>query len=364
MIDQAELAEARILVVDDEPANLRLLEQMLVGSGYHRVTSIMDPREGLDHFRAERPDIVLLDLHMPELDGFELLGSFRAELPPDAYVPIVVLTGDSSPEAKRQALAGGAHDFLTKPFSYHEALLRIKNLLTTRHLHLNLREQNQALDERVRTRTRELEAAHLEALERLARAAEFRDDDTGQHTRRVGDLSARLASELGADPQTVELIRLAAPLHDVGKIGVPDAILLKPEALGDREWAVMQRHTTIGAELLAGSTSALLQLAERIARYHHERWNGTGYPEGLSGEEIPLEARIVAVVDVFDALRSERPYRSAWPLERVLDEVRNQRGRHFDPRVVDAFLKVVDPVSGGAPRAQPAAGNGSRPFPS
>lgn len=335
--------DAKVLIVDDERPNVALLEQILARSGYGQVVSTTDSREALDLFRAERPDIVLLDLHMPELDGFELIRRLRREIPTDDFVPLVVLTADGSPEVKKEALSGGANDFLTKPFNYHEALLRIRNLLTTRRLHGDLKRQNELLDERVRERTRELEEARVEVLERLARAAEFRDDDTGHHTRRVGELSARLARRLGLAPRAVELLRLAAPLHDVGKIGVPDAILLKPGKLTDREWEVMKRHTVIGAELLAGSSSALLQLAERIARWHHERWDGTGYPDRLVGEEAPLEARIVAVVDVFDALRSPRPYRAAWPVEQVVEEIRSERGRHFDPDVVDAFLEMVAP---------------------
>ncbi len=335
---EAALEDARILIVDDQAANVALLEQILSRNGFSRVVSTTDPTAALELFQARRPDIVLLDLHMPELDGFQIMARIREELPDDVFVPILVLTADPAPEVKKDALSGGANDFLMKPFNYHEAILRIRNLLTTRFLHLDLRKQNEVLDERVRERTRELEEARLEVLERLARAAEFRDDDTGQHTRRVGELSGRLARTLGLSAASAQLVRLASPLHDIGKIGIPDSILLKPGKLTPDEWEVMKNHTLIGAELLSGSSSSLLQMAERIALRHHERWDGGGYPDGLEGEAIPLEARIVAVVDVFDALRSARPYRPAWPLERVVAHVESQAGTHFDPRAVEAFL--------------------------
>jgi len=179
-----------------------------------------------------------------------------------------------------------------------------------------------------------------EILDRLAGATEFRDDDSGRHTQRVGELAARIAGELHLPPDRIELIRRAAPLHDVGKIGVPDAILFKPGKLTERETAIIRSHTLIGSRLLANGHSNIVKMAERIARSHHERWDGTGYPDGLRGNAIPLEARIVAVADVFDALRSDRPFRKAWSLEMVLDEIRRLRGRHFDPAVVDAFLSI------------------------
>ena len=217
-------------------------------------------------------------------------------------------------------------------------MLRIGNLLQTRHLHCLLSDQNAVLEERVRQRTHELQEAQGEILARLAAAAEHRDDDTGRHTLRVGELSAAIAETLGLSSQVVSLIRAAAPLHDVGKIGVPDHVLLKAGALTPEEFAIMKTHTTIGAAILAGGHSPVVIEAERIALNHHERWDGTGYPNGLLGDAIPLSARIVAVADVFDALTHERPYRPAWPMARVMEEVRAQAGRHFDPEVVAAFL--------------------------
>src|SRR5262249_7002028 len=237
-------------------------------------------------FAVFRPDILLLDMHMPGLSGFDVMERLRELIGPGTYLPILVLTADISPAIKQRALACGAKDFLTKPFDLTEVVLRIRNLLETRFLHLQLAGQNRELEIKVRERTLDLEAARLEVLQRLSLAAEFRDDDTGQHTQRVGHTSALLAQALGLSDEQVELVRLAAPLHDVGKIGIADAILLKPGKLTSEEFRVMTTHTTMGGEILAGSRSPLLQLAELIALNHHERWDGSGYPHGRHGEDI------------------------------------------------------------------------------
>jgi len=330
--------EVRILVVDDEALNVRLLERILARAGFTDVSTVMDPRRVPELYAAYRPDLVLLDLHMPGRDGFGVLEDLAELTAGDGYLPVLMLTGDASAEAKRRALALGAKDFLAKPFDAQEVVLRIRNLLETRALYRALAEQNARLERRVRERTRELDQAQLEVLERLAAAAEFRDDDTGQHTQRVGELVARLAVILGLPADQVELVRRAAPLHDVGKIAIPDDILRKPGRLTPAEFDVMKTHAAVGALLLAGGRSALVSMAERIARSHHERWDGSGYPDGLRGEEIPLEARLVAVADVVDALSHDRPYRPAWALDAVLALVRTERGRHFDPAVADALL--------------------------
>jgi putative two-component system response regulator len=255
-----------------------------------------------------------------------------------------MLTGDMTPEARQQALSHGAKDFVSKPFHTDEVLLRIRTLLETRFLYFQVQSQNQILEAKVRERTRELEAAQVEIIERLARAAEYRDDITGQHTERVGQMAALLAREVGmADPQ-VSLIRRAAPLHDVGKIGVPDKVLLKPGKLTVDEFEEVKKHTYIGARILSGSRFSVLRLAEEIAFSHHERWNGEGYV-GTRGDRIPLAGRIVAVADVFDALTQKRPYKAAWPVGEAIAEIERQRARQFDPDIVDAFLRVIDQQS-------------------
>lgn len=336
--------EARILIIDDQQANIEVLKRILHNAGFVSVNGTTDPKDGVALVQTWSPDLVLLDLHMPGLDGFGVLDEIRPQLTGGSYLPVLMLTADSSNETKRRALASGAKDFLTKPFDAIEARLRIETLLETRSLYTTIRRQNETLEHRVAERTREVEEAQLEILERLAAAAEFRDDDTGQHTHRVGHLSARLATEIGLSVEQVDLIRRAAPLHDVGKIGIPDSILLKPGRLTQEERRIMQTHATIGAAMLAGGHSALVQMAERIARSHHERWDGAGYPDGHAGERIPIEARIVAVADFLDALTHARPYRAAWSVEETVAKIIAERGAHFDPVVVDAVIAILSGV--------------------
>ncbi|HEV7589096.1 MAG TPA: HD domain-containing phosphohydrolase, partial [Longimicrobium sp.] len=342
-MSQQALRTARILAVDDEEPNLKLMGRVLERAGYTGYHSTTDPGRVLGLFRELQPDLVLLDLHMRPVDGLELLELLRPEIAQDTYLPILMVSGDLTPEARREALSRGAKDFLAKPWNPDEALLRIGSLLETRRLHLEVRMQNRFLEEKVRERTRELDLAHLESLERLARAGEYRDDDTGQHTRRVGDLAAALAAAVGQDADTVEMLRRAAALHDLGKIGIPDGVLLKPGRLTPEERACIETHTTIGAQILAHGRSRLMHLAERIALCHHERWDGAGYPRRLRGDEIPLEARIVALADVFDALSHDRAYRAAWPPDAVLAEIAREAGGHFDPALAAAFLGLQRP---------------------
>jgi|SRR4051794_29984708 putative two-component system response regulator len=342
-MSQQSLRTARILAVDDQEPNLTLMGRVLERAGYTGYRSTTDPGRLLALFRELKPDLVLLDLHMRPVDGLELLDLLRPEIAEDTYLPILMVSGDLTPEARREALSRGAKDFLAKPWHPDEALLRIGSLLETRRLHLEVRMQNRFLEEKVRARTRELDLAHLEGLERLARAGEYRDDDTGQHTRRVGDRAAALAAAVGQDAGAVEMLRRAAALHDLGKIGIPDGVLLKPGRLTPEERACIETHTTIGAQILAHGRSPLMQMAERIALCHHERWDGQGYPRRLRGDQIPLEARIVALADVFDALSHDRPYRAAWPVEAVLAEMAREAGRHFDPALAAAFLRLQRP---------------------
>ena len=331
---------ARILLIDDSPSDVLLLETILGGDGYHDIVSVNDPRESVSLLRTYAPDLILLDLHMPHMSGLDVIHALRDEIG-DQYLPILVLTADITAEAKARALSMGAKDFLTKPFDPVEVRLRIKNLLETRRLYLDLKDQNELLERKVEERTAELEIAKIEILERLALTAELRDDETGLHTQRVGRISALMAQTLGLKERTVEVIRRAAPLHDIGKIATPDSILLKPGKLTGKEWAVMKRHTKVGAQLLSNSIATTLQVAEAIALTHHERWDGSGYA-GLAGEEIPLCGRILAVSDVFDALTHRRPYKEAWPIERAMEEIASQRGRQFDPDTVDAFLEISE----------------------
>lgn len=323
--------------MDDEPANVLLLEGILKREGYTRIKSVIDSRQVLPQFATFDPDLILLDLMMPHLDGFAVMKQLTPRIPQGGYLPILILTADITLEAKQRALSCGAMDFLTKPFDRTEVLLRIKNLLETRFLHRQLQSQNQALDAKVQERTRELDVARLEILERLALAAEYRDDVTGQHTRRVGEISALVARSLKLSDDQIELIRRAAPMHDIGKIGISDSILLKPGKLTAEEFEIMKTHITIGARIQSGSVSPLLQMAEVIALSHHEKWDGTGYL-GLMGDAIPREGRIVAVADVFDALINARPYKPAFSNEEAFEIIREGSGTQFDPEIVEGFF--------------------------
>lgn len=337
---QEELATARILIVDDDRANVELVEHILRPEGYGNLVGTTDPLAALDLCVRTPPDLLLLDLLMPGMDGFQLLERLRSDIPEFEYLPVLVLTSDDGREAKARALSGGAKDFLTKPLSAFELRLRVRNLLHTRFLQLALRDQNGRLEERVQERTRELQEAQNEILERLALAAEYHDDETGRHTRRVGQGSARLAKALGWPPDRVELIRRAAPLHDVGKIAIDHSLLLKGGRLSTAEFERIKTHVAVGHAIISGSRFPLLQMAAEIALYHHENWDGTGYQFGLQGEAIPLPARIVAVVDVFDSLTHRRPYKEAWSRERALAEIEREAGKKFDPEVVREFLRL------------------------
>jgi len=328
--------------VDDQEANLELIECILASAGFDQYRHTTDSREVLALWSAFQPDLLLLDLFMPHNDGFAVMAQLAAELPGHEYLPILVLTGDVTSEVKERALSSGASDFLSKPFDTTEVILRIKNLLRTRYLHTELRRYNETLEAKVRERTRQLAEAQLEIFDRLAIAAEYRDDDTGQHTKRVGNLAAMIARALGQSDDQIEILRLAATLHDVGKIGVPDRVLLKPGKLSPEEFEIIKSHTTIGTEILGRSKFSILKMSGEIAASHHERWDGSGYPQGLKGEQIPLCGRIVAIADVFDALTHDRPYKQAWSLEAAVTEMKRLSGIQFDPNLITVFLSIVE----------------------
>lgn len=328
----------RILLVDDEQASLVMMKSMLVQAGYRNVYTCDEPLMAAAEFEQLRPDLLVLDFHMPRRDGLGVLEDLAPVLP-EAF-PVLMVTGDDRQELRETALASGAKDFLTKPVNAAEARLRIRNLLEARNLHLELQRHNERLEVAVKRRTHELEHSQLEMLVRLARAAEYRDDDTGQHTWRVAHTSGVIAQHMGMPRDRVELLLRAARLHDVGKITVPDKILLKPGKLTPEEFAVVKGHAKAGAELLSGSRSPLIRLAEQIALTHHERWDGAGYPQGLSGESIPLESRILAVADAFDALTHDSVHRKAVSQDEAAQEILTHSGTQFDPAVVSAFQHV------------------------
>ena len=329
--------------MDDEPANVRLMERMLQRAGYENVRSTVRSTEVLTTTAEFAPDLILLDVRMPPPDGLTLLGELAPWIAPPGMVPVIMLTADAEPSTRYKALELGARDFVSKPLDLGELQLRIRNVLETRRLQLEIQTQNEQLERTVRDRAHDLEEAQVEMVERLALAAEYRDDETQEHAWRVGRTAALLAAGLGLPPEEVALIRRAAPLHDVGKIGIADAVFRKPGKLTPEEFATMQQHVAIGANILARSSSPVLQAAEEIVSTHHERWDGTGYPAGLSGEDIPLCGRLTAVADVFDALTHARPYKEAWPVEAAVQEIERCAGTHFDPAIVAVFMKLNHP---------------------
>jgi putative two-component system response regulator len=338
MIAANELLNSSIVIIDDEPANVMLLERLLDQHGYTNVQGFINPEKGWEYVSNNTVDLLLLDLQMPKLSGLDILRMCQEGENDRTLMPVMVLTADTTAPTKRRALSLGAQDFLTKPFETYEVTLRVKNLLRVRASYQSLTKDKERLEAAVQMRTQDLMQTQVEIVERLGLATEYRDDDTKAHTFRVGEMAAAIAEELGMDKEYVNQIRLAAPLHDLGKIGIPDNILLKPGKLTPEEYDQMKKHSEIGASILSGSSSELLKLAEEIALTHHERWDGSGYPRGLKGTDIPLSGRIVAVVDVFDALTHARAYKPAWSVADAIDEIRNCSGTQFDPDVVCSLI--------------------------
>lgn len=348
---------ARIFVVDDEPANLKLLDKMLSSQDYPPPVLIQDPREVVPRYREERPDLILLDINMPHLDGYQVMDQLKA-LDDPLLPPIVILTAQHGRDFLLRALAGGARDFIGKPFDRAELLMRVRNLLEAHLAHRLVHDQRAVLEEMVRVRTEDLYRTRLQVVRRLGRAAEYRDNETGLHIVRMSQCSALLAQRLGWSPADCELMLHASPMHDVGKIGIPDAILLKPGRFEPQEWEIMKAHATIGGDILADDDSDLLTLARTIALSHHEKWDGSGYPAGLAGEAIPQAGRIVAVADVFDALTSSRPYKRAWPVEEAVAHIQDGAGSHFDPAVVAAFMDCLPEILAIRDRNREPEGDG------
>jgi len=333
------LKSCLILIIDDELDKAQSLEATLQRAGYVRCISTCDPRRVLSLWNRFEPDLVILDLDMRQFGASVVLQQLKSRIPSDSYFPILVLTAEASIERMRVAFSRGATDFLSNSLGEGELVLYVKKLLEMRLQYVRLEKEKRAMQMRVWEQAKQLRDSQADFLTRLALVAEFRDDNTAEHTQRVGQLSAAIGRECGLPAHDVELLRQAAPLHDVGKIGIPDRILLKPGRLDAEELRCVRTHTTIGARILSGSRSPVLQLAEEIALYHHEWWDGGGYV-GLREESIPVEARIVSIADVFDVITHERPYKKGWPIERARAEIELQSNKQFDPRLVRAFVKI------------------------
>ena len=338
-----------ILVVDDQVSNLLVLESMLLPLGYH-VEMAKNGLEALKKVAENSPDLVLLDILMPLMDGFETCRKIKAN-PDTQNIPVVMVTALVAVEDRVKALEAGADDFLTKPVDKTEVRARVKSLLKVKAYNDFMKGYQQELEDEVTRQTEELreaflglKTASLETIVRLSRAAEYKDEDTGAHVLRMCHYAAAIARRVGLSEEHADKILHAAPMHDIGKIGIPDKILMKPGKLTDKEWEIMKQHTVIGRNILSGSEAEEIKLGEIIAYTHHEKWGGNGYPQGLKGEDIPIESRIVTVADVFDALTSKRPYKEAFPLEKAYEIIREESGKHFEPQVVDAFFLIKNDI--------------------
>ena len=340
MISPIDILNGKILIADDLQANVILLERILHGAGYTQVSSTLDPASVCALHRANRYDLIVLDLQMPGMSGFEVMDGLK-EIEQEGYLPVLVIT--AQPSHKLRALQAGAKDFVSKPFDLAEVRARVYNILEVRLLQKALQLHNDVLESRVRERTAELKESYLETIFTMTRAAEQHDEDTGAHVKRISHYCRAFAEALGLDRDFQDRIFFASPMHDVGKIGIPDFILRKPGSLTTGEWDVMKGHAGLGAHILRNSMSPYLQMGAEIALNHHERWDGGGYPSGKRGEAIPLLARITHICDIYDALRNKRSYKPAYDHQAAVEIITRGDGRsqpeHFDPVILDAFQR-------------------------
>ena len=336
-----DLSATKLLLIDDETHSLKLMEAILKQAGYEKITTTTDPRQAVPLYQEVKPDLIATDMRMPHMDGFEVLRQLTAVIPADAYVPILVITGELDASTKHKALSEGAKDFLNKPVDATEVVLRIKNQLVTRQLHRQLRMRNEHLEAQVRLRTKIVEQTQLDLLARLTLASEYRHDATGGHAWRVGRMAMLLAELKGLPADQVDMIKKAAPLHDVGKVGLLDAVILKTGPYDAADWEAMKQHTKIGSRLLSDSRAPLLMMAREIALTHHERWDGAGY-HSIKEEQIPLTGRIVALADAFDVMTHPRSYKPTMTLSQARTEIEQEAGKQFDPELSALCLKLID----------------------
>jgi putative two-component system response regulator len=326
---------ASILVVDDTPENIDILVAILKDD--YQVRAARNGEQALKLVRHKNPpDLILLDIMMPGIDGYEVCRELKAD-PSTCHIPVIFVTAKITSQEETQGLELGAVDYITKPVSPPVVKARVRT-------HLALYDQNRELARKVREQTRTINDTRLKIIQRLGRAAEYKDDVTGMHVIRMSHYARLLGVAAGMSEQMADTLLDAAPMHDIGKIGVPDSILQKTSALDEAEWAIMKTHTDMGVAIIGEDDSELLQMAATVAATHHEYWDGSGYPRGLAGEDIPLVGRIVAIADVFDALTSQRPYKPAWPVEQAVAELRQRAGSQFDPRLTELFLQQLDAV--------------------
>jgi putative two-component system response regulator len=336
MISDEKIFAAKILAIDDNILNIQILKKILSNAGFINISSTTDPTQAVAIYKELEPDLVLLDLNMPKMDGFAVMVQLSL-LNPDDYLPLLILTAEDE-SVRFKALHGGAKDFLHKPYERLDVILKSRNIIEVRLLYNQIKNHNAALDQQINERIKEIRDTRLDVIQRLAIAAELRDAGTGKHIYRMSRYCQLLALAVGFSKEQGELLLTTSALHDIGKIAIPDTILLKPSSLTTHEFEIIKTHTILGARMLSGSDSVFLKMAETIALNHHEKWDGRGYPHGLRGDEIPLVGRICAIADVFDALSSTRPYKEAWSFERTMTEINNLKGTHFDPKLAEAFM--------------------------
>jgi putative two-component system response regulator len=363
--NQKEVRNSKIMIIDDEELVIRVVRRFLATDGYENFVTLTDPREAIEVIHREKPDVVLLDIMMPNVTGLDLL-RIRRKTDVFQHIPFIILSANSENQIKRDALKYGATDFLSKPVDPSDLVLRVQNALIVKRHHDHLANYAAELEMQVRERTAQIEKSREQIIHCLARAAEYRDNETGEHVIRVGKYTAVIANQLGFGEEYCREIELAAQLHDVGKIGIPDSVLLNPGKLNNEEFDLMKTHCALGMEIMEplaneegdrirrhadmggfimdGVDSPMLELAATIARTHHEKWDGTGYPFKLKGEAIPIEGRITCVADVYDALCSERPYKPKFPIKKCLEIMLSERGIRFDPIVLDAFFERINDI--------------------
>ena len=336
---------ATILIIDDQLTSRQILQQLVSSIEENiSVEAFANPLQALQWTSGNAADLILVDYKMPEMNGIEFIQRFRSH-PSTSHVPVIMVTSIEDRAVRYEALEAGATDFLMKPVDHHECRARCHNLLTQYQQYKIISDRSRWLERRVSEATSEIRLRERETLLRLARAGEYRDEETGNHVIRMAKYSRVIAEQLGFSKDDADVIEMAAPMHDIGKIGIRDDILLKPGKLTHEEFEIMKRHTIIGYDILKDSPSKFLQMGGIIALNHHEKFDGTGYPYGKKGNEIPIEARIVAVADVYDALVSERPYKNAWSMDAALDYMESHSGKHFDPDALYAFKEQIDTVS-------------------
>jgi len=340
---QERYKDALILIVDDNPTNVKLLEMTLEVDGFQNVQSTTDPRAVLGLQQKNKFDLILLDIQMPYLDGFQVMDQLR-NVQEDDYLSVLVLTAQQDMETRLRALECGAKDFVTKPFDRAEVINRIHNMLEIRYLYKERKRQAEMLEIKVKERTQQLEDTRLELIQRLGRAGEYRDNETGMHVIRMSKSCYCVALQAGLGEEMAEQILQASPMHDVGKIGISDDILLKPGKFEPDEWEIMKGHSLIGADIIGDHDHGIMKMAYVIALTHHEKWDGSGYPNGLKGDEIPIEGQITSVCDVFDALTSARPYKKAWSVEKAVEFINDGVGSQFSPDIVGYFNDALDEI--------------------